>query len=192
MTESWKQWEGQLIDQAFPLHEYLGGDEGRAVFLTEYGEPAPQKAAIKVILGNPENTESQLHRWEVAANLSHPHLVRIFTMGRAQLGGVPLIYLVTEYADENLADVIANRPLTAEEARDMLDPTLSALAYTHSQGFAHGHLKPSNIMGVSGSLRISSDGLSQIGACGPTNPDAYTPPELYGNSPAGDVWSLGL
>jgi TonB family protein len=193
MTQSWKQFEGQRINETFPLHRYLGGEGNHAVFLTEYGEPAPQKAAIKIILGDPERTDLQLHRWNLVANLSHPHLMRILTMGRSHLSDDPLIYLLMEYADESLSEVIPTRPLTAEEMREMLKPALSALAYVHGNGFFHGHLKPANILAVDGRLEISSDNLCRIGdTSGSRTPDAYTPPEIEGISPAGDVWSLGV
>jgi TonB family protein len=193
MTRSWQQYEGQRINETFPLHRYLGGEGNYAVFLTEYGEPAPRQAAIKIILEDPERTDAQLHRWSLVANLSHPNLIRIFTMGRSNLGDEPLIYLLMEYANENLSDVIATRPLTAEEAREMLKPALSALTYVHGHGFWHGHLKPANILAVDGQLKISSDNLCRIGdMSGSRTPDAYTPPEIEGTSPAGDVWSLGV
>jgi TonB family protein len=192
MTRSWKQYEGQRISETFPLHRYLGGEGNHAVFLTEYGEPAPQKAAIKIILGD-ERTDLQLHRWNLVANLAHPHLTRIIAMGRSHLSDEPLIYLLMEYANENLAEVIPTRPLTAEEAREMLKPALSVLAYVHDHGFLHGHLKPANILAVDGRLEISSDDLCRIeDARGSRTPDAYTPPEIEGISPAGDVWSLGM
>ena len=193
MTRSWQQYEGQRINETFPLHRYLGGEGNYAVFLTEYGEPAPRQAAIKIILEDPERTDAQLHRWNLVAPLSHPNLIRIFTMGRSNLGDEPLIYLLMEYANENLSDVIATRPLTAEEAREMLKPALSALMYVHGHGFWHGHLKPANILAVNGRLEISSDNLCRIGdPSGSRTPDAYTPPEIEGISPAGDVWSLGV
>jgi serine/threonine protein kinase len=193
MTRSWNQFEGQRISEAFPLHQYLGGDGNHAVFLTEYGESETQKAAIKIVLGDADRTDPQLHRWSLVANLSHPHLIRILTMGRSHLSDEPLIYLVMEYANENLSQVIPTRPLTAEEARELLKPVVSALAYVHAQGFWHGHVKPANILAVDGRLEISSDNLCRIGDIdGSKTPDAYTPPEIEGLSPAGDVWSLGM
>jgi serine/threonine protein kinase len=193
MTRSWKQFEGQRISGTFPLHQYLGGEGNHAVFLTEYGESETQKAAIKIVLGDAERTDPQLHRWSLAANLSHPHLIRILTMGRSHLGDEPLIYLVMEYADENLSRVIPARPLTAEEAREMLRPVLKALAYVHGHGFLHGHVKPANILAVDGRLEISSDNLCRtLDTSGSRTPDAYTPPNMEGISPAADVWSLGM
>ena len=50
MAGDWKDWEDQLVDGKFCLRQYLGGYEHSAVFLTDYGEPEPQKAAIKAEL----------------------------------------------------------------------------------------------------------------------------------------------
>jgi TonB family protein len=191
MTEYWKQWEGQVIADAFPLQQYLGGEGDQAVFLTKYSQPASQKAAIKIVIGTPAEREAQLSRWSLAAKLVHPNLLRIYTMGRAQVGDSPLVYLVMEYADESLAQVIPVRPLSTEEARLMLDPTLSVLAYLHGQGLVHGHLKPGKIMATGECLKISSAALSLAGEQSPLIADAYTAPEATA-SPAGDVWSLGI
>jgi len=84
-------------------------------------------------------------------------------MGRCQLDGMELLYVVMEYAEENLSQVLAQRPLTPPEARDMLEPVLDTLAFIHRKGFVHGHVKPTNIMAVNNQLKISSDGLCRIG-----------------------------
>jgi TonB family protein len=182
MKVFWQQCEGQIID-GFPLHQYLGGGEDQAVFLTEYGGETPRKAAIKLTHADPESTESHLRRWRLASELSHPNLMGLYERGTwqlnlGQLNKVPLLYVVMEYADEDLSQVIPERALTVEEAKEVLEPALSALAYLHSSGFVHGHLKPSNFMAIDGRLKISSDGVSQICAGSLT--------------PADDVWSLGM
>src|SRR5262249_39052751 len=88
------------------------------------------------------------------------------------------------------------RPLTPAEAREMLEPVLDALAFVHGKGFAHGHLKPANIMAVGDQLKVSSDGLCRTGQLSgpPEKPSVDDPPEIAckGFSPAGDVWSLGM
>jgi TonB family protein len=99
-----------------------------------------------------------------------------------------------EYAEENLSQV--DRPLTTEEATDMLEGALPALAYLHGKQFAHGHLKPSNILAIDDRLKLSSDTIRPTGEWS-RNLDAqdrYGPPEILveGASSAGDVWSLGI
>ena len=112
------------------------------MFLTEYDQPEPQDAAIKLVAVDSANAELQLSRWRLGADLSHPHLIRIFEMGRGQLGNIGLFYVVMEYAEENLSQVLRHRALTPAEAYDMLDPAVDALAYLHGKGLVHGHLKP--------------------------------------------------
>jgi TonB family protein len=196
MTEAWKHWEGQVLNGEFHLRQYLGASEHSAVFLTEHWERGLQKAAIKLIPADPGNAELQLSRWRLAGKLSHPHLIRLFQMGRCQLGNRELLYLVMEYGEVDLSQILPDRPLTPAEARDTLKPTLDALAYVHGKGFVHGHIKPANIMGVDDQLKLSSDGLCRMGESsgGLGTPGVYDPPEAASGtiSPAGDVWSLGM
>ena len=196
MAEAWKQWEGQVVNAEFHLRRYLGGSEHNAVFLMEHGERELQKAAIKFIPADPANAERQLARWRLAARLSHPHLIRLYQMGRCRLGNMALLYVVMEYAEEDLSQILPHRPLTPAEAREMLEPALDALAYVHSQGFVYGHMKPANIMAVGDQLKLSSDGLCRMGESRASweKPGVYDPPEAASGitSPAGDVWSLGM
>jgi TonB family protein len=203
MPDTWKQWEGQVVDGKFPLLRYLGGSEHSAVFLTERREGERLlKAAIKLIPADRENGELQLSRWRRAAELSHPHLISLFEAGRCELGNTPMLYVVMECAEENLAQVLPDRALTPAEAREMLKSVLDVLAYLHGKGFVHGHIKPANIMANGDLLKVSSDGLRRAGESfdGPGRPGAYDPPEnaraaipvAAAMSPAGDVWSLGM
>jgi TonB family protein len=196
MIEAWKQWEGQVVNGEFYLRQYLGGSKNSAVFLTEQGEREPQKAAIKLLAAPPEESELQLFGWELAAKLSHPHLIRLFQMGRCQLGNVEMLYVVMEYAEENLSQLLLHQPLTPQDARDMLEPVLDALAYVHGKGFVHAHIKPTNIMGVEDRLKISTDGIFRMGESrgGLEKPSVYDAPEMAGGwiSAAADVWSLGM
>jgi TonB family protein len=196
MTGAWKQWEGQVVNGEFYLRQYLGGSENSAVFLADQSEREPQKAAIKLLLAPQEISGLQLSQWERVAKLSHPHLIRLFQMGRCQLGNMGLLYVVMEYAEENLSQILPDRPLTPAEAREMLEPALDALAYVHGEGFLHGHIKPANIMAVEDQVKISSDGLCRMyeSTGGLGKPSIYDAPEMAGGevSPAADVWSLGM
>ncbi len=175
-TELWKQCAGQVVDGVFPLQQYLGGNANAVVYLTEFGG---QKAAIKLVRADPKSAEPQLARWQAAATLSHPHLIKLLKSGRCQVAGGAAIYVVNEYVEEDLSQVLPERPLTTDELREMLDPLVSALAYLHSQGWVHGHLKSSNIMAIGDQLKISCDGVSRAG-------------ESKTAVPAEDVWALGL
>src|SRR5580704_14565761 len=196
MTEDSKQWEGQIVDRIFPLRQYLGGSDHSAVFLTEYGSGEPQKAAIKLFAAEAATAELQLSNWEFAGQLSHANLLRLFRSGRCRLGDNDLLYLVMEYAEEDLSQILPQRALTPEETRDMLSPVLDALEYLHGRGFVHGDLKPANILATGDHLKLSSDASSRIGASLSVlgRDGAYDPPEASGGmlTPAADVWSLGM
>jgi TonB family protein len=99
-----------------------------------------------------------------------------------------------EAADEILSHVIAERPLTAGEAREMLTPVLGAISYLHGRGLVHGRIKPGNIMSAGEQLKVSSDGLRRAGEAPSLGVrSAYDPPEMGERqvSPAADVWAIG-
>ncbi len=197
MEKPWNDWEGQVINGEYQLERFLGGSDRAGVFLTEHG---PRKAAIKLMpvdpTGDASATERELARLNAAAKLSHPHLLPILKTGRAKLDDVELLFVVMQYAEEDLAQILPSRALTPGEARDLLDPTLEALAYLRDEGFVHGRLKPANIMAVGDQLKLSSDSISRIGEPSATGdgPSEYDAPEIARGErlATSDVWSLGV
>src|SRR6266513_596514 len=63
MSFSWKQYEGQVINNTFPLQRYLGGSSESAVFLTQLAGPQSSKAVLKLI---PEGASVDLHSFPLA------------------------------------------------------------------------------------------------------------------------------
>lgn len=194
---AWRTLEGNTIDGKFPLRQWLGGTDLSAVFLTErllLGVTGAQRAAIKLIpaTGDPAD---QLARWAAAAQLSHPHLIRIFDSGRCQIDGERYLYVVTEFADEDLSQILPQRPLTPGEASDMLPPLLDALSYLHAKGYVHGHVRPTNVLAVGDQLKLTSDQLVRISANASEQRrrDIFDAPETAAGifSPESDVWSVG-
>jgi len=193
---SWKSWEGRVVDGRFPLRQWLGGSDHSAVFLTDLRGPDSPKAAIKLIAAVGHDADRKLSRWRAAAKLSHAHLIRLFEMGRTQIENTPLLYLVMECAEEDLSQILPQRPLTTEEAAELLPPALDALSHLHEKGFVHGHLAPSNVHAVDNQLKLSVDRAAPVGEPSDKTwqPDAYDAPETATEprSPAADMWSLGV
>ena len=196
MIEARRYLQGQVVDGRFPLIQYLGGTEHSGVFLTECADSENHRAAIKLIDAPPGNAEPQLTRWRLAARFSHPHLLRLFDAGRCTVEKAGMLYVVMEYAEENLAEILTQRPLSPSETKEMLAPMLDALGYIHGKGFVHGHIQPSNILAIGDQLKLSSDRICRIGELGERrNGNArYCAPECAAGelSTAGDVWSLGV
>ncbi|MGA8441628.1 MAG: TonB family protein [Candidatus Sulfotelmatobacter sp.] len=193
-----KKWEGRVLDRRFPLRQWLGGSPHSAVFLTKRGLNGSEKAVIKLISAKSDAAErgkqdAQLRRWADIAKLSHPHLMRLFESGRGCIDDTNLLYVVMEYAEENLAQVLLQRPLAPEEVEEMLPPTVDALIFLHHAGYVHGRVKPTNIMAVDNQLRISTDNLRKTGEPAERETSVYDAPEVgaSGVSPLADVWSLG-
>jgi Protein kinase domain len=193
MRDDWKEFEGQVFNK-FPLQRFLGSTSSTAVFLTQ--SPPPEQKGIAIKLINPAKVEFQLSVLLRASKLNHPNLLRLLPGGCSQLGGMNLVFVVMEYAEKNLGQGLPDRPLSENEASEMLRPLLDALTYIHSKGFAHSHIKPSNIMAVGDQLKLSSDTVLPVGEPRPTyRPlDVYAAPEAGSApvAPSSDVWSLGV
>ena len=196
MSEVWTRWQGYVINDVFPLGRFLGCSDHSGVFLTRSAAPGPSEVAIKLVPTNRALAELQLPRWKKAGSLAHPHLLGLLQWGGCHLEGLPYVYVVMEYADQTLAQLLQHRALTDDEVREMLRPTLEMLAFLHSQDLVQGQLKPANILVVGDRLKLASDTIRRVGkgSISLNAPTAYDPPEVRhgSNSAAGDIWALGV
>ena len=189
-------WVGRVIDGRFTLLQWLGGSARSSVFLTELPGPQARKAAIKLIEDNGKDAEAHMAGWAATRPLSHPNLMRLVLTGRCESGDTPVLYAVSEYANEVLSEILPERALTPAEAKEMLLPVVDALFYLHGKGLVHGHLKPSNLLVVDDRLKLSGDSLQRVGeAVKQASPQSiYDAPEAAGGaiSPTADLWGLGV
>ena len=195
VSESWKQWEGRTVAEKFSLQNYLGGAHDSAVFVTSIQGVGgdSETVAIKLIYADRAEPEKQLKRWKSARELNHPNLIRVFEVGNCEIDGVSFLYVVEEWAEENLSQILPERALTPDETREMLLPILGALQYLHDRGLIHGHIKPSNILAIGNQIKLSND--STVGEKGTSRPtgNIYDPPEAASGavSNSADVWQVG-
>ncbi|MFY9647102.1 MAG: protein kinase [Terriglobales bacterium] len=194
MSETVKRWEGRTVDEKYQLRRYLGNSDHSAVFLTltPHAAAGSEKAALKLIPADAD-ADRQLERWNGAGQLNHSNLLRILDSGR---DGAALLYVVEELAEENLAQILPERALTAEEAHVTLPPVLLALQFVHEKGYVHGRIQPSNILAIGDHVKLSSDSLTALGDSprSPKTLSPYDPPEAGKGeiSEAGDVWQFGM
>src|SRR5215468_7176917 len=194
--ETWKSWEGRIVEGKFPLRQWLGGSDHSAVFLTELPNLPSQKIAIKLIPVEAGKTEAHLSHLLLTKKLSHPHLIRTFESGSCRLDGSQFLYVLMECADDDLSRILPERALEPKEVSDLLPPVLDALSYLHKNGFVHGRVTPANVLAVGDQLKLSSDQATAV-----TEPDGehrrrdvYDAPETAAGivSPASDIWSVGV
>jgi serine/threonine protein kinase len=193
MTD-WTRWESLVINGVFPLRHFLSRSNHSVVFLTESQAQNVPDAAIKLI-PEPPLAEAQLSHWRAIAALSHPHLIRLFDAGHCELGGHPFLFVVMEYAEQTLAQILPHRPLSVREVREMLPPALDALAFLHGKNLVQGQVKPPNFLVVGDQLKLASDTVRPSGesTAGIAESSPYDPPEANtgGISAAADIWGLG-
>jgi Protein kinase domain len=192
---NWSGWVSAVVNGAYPLRRLLNGSEHSAVFVTEFKGRADPDAALKIIPIE-RITLAQLSHWKSATGLIHPHLIQLLDAGLCQLGGHQFLFVVMEYAEQTLSQVLRQRALTPDEVRELLPPTLEALTFLHGKGLVHANLKPANVLVVGDQLKLSSDSVRPAGAprVGVAAPSLYDPPEADHASCAspGDIWGLGI
>lgn len=196
MSDAWASWQGHVLNGAFRLRRYLGCSDHSAVFLSEFTARAGAEVALKLVPAVAARPGSQLAEWRAAAALAHPHLIRLLGTGECQVNERAYWYVVMEPADQSLAQLLTQRPLTEEEAREMLQPALAALGFLHSRNLVQGQMKPANLLAVGDQLKLASDSVGPIrdAGTGRNTVSVYDPPEAQDGSysTAGDVWGLGV
>ena len=167
-----------------------------------------RRVAVKVL--RPELAESIggarfLREIEIAAQLTHPHILPLHDSGEA--GG--FLYYVMPYVDgETLrAKLLRDGALPAADAARYMREVADALAYAHAQGLVHRDIKPENVMlsgrhamvmdfGVAKAVSDAADreGLTTVGMTLGT--PAYMAPEQAVADPKidhrADIYALGI
>jgi TonB family protein len=164
----WKNFEGQLLDGKYPLMRYVSGDASRALFLIGFAS-----SAVRIRRADAAVAAGWVERWNRVKLLNHPHLLEIDAAGASVIAGESVAYAVMEHGDENLAEILRDRPLSPDEALELLRQVASTLEDLHAQGMAHGDLKASNIFATGNTVKLSSESVGE-------------------GDPAGDVRALGL
>ncbi|MCR4340288.1 MAG: serine/threonine protein kinase, partial [Gemmatimonadaceae bacterium] len=85
-----------------------------------------------------------LREAETSAQLSHPNIVPIYTVGEE---GNLVFFIMAYIGGDNLAKLIHDRgPLDPTEVRRILREVAEALQYAHSRKVVHRDIKPDNIL----------------------------------------------
>ncbi len=188
----------------YALERELGHGGMATVYLARdlrHGRPV----AIKVL--RPEiaatlGPERFLREIELAARLTHPHILPLHDSGQA---GGSLYYVMPYIEGESLRDRLEREgPLPLEEALRITREVASALGYAHSHDVVHRDIKPENILLSGGEAVVADFGIARAitQAAGtrltetgiPVGTPAYMSPEqASGGGPIdgrSDVYSL--
>ena len=150
----------------------------------------------------PEVRVRFLQEARMAARLSHPHIVPIYTV---EEHGDLVCYVMAYIAGQTLAEKVrADGPLAAAAVGRLVQEVAWALAYAHQHGVIHRDVKPENILLERGSGRalVTDFGIARLTDALPVTPAERvmgTPrlvsPEQAAGEPLdgrSDLYSLGV
>src|SRR2546425_2210445 len=96
---------------------------------------------------------------QIAAQLSHPHIVPLFEAGDAD--GI-LFYVMGYVEGESLQDRLAREgALPLEESVRLIAEVADALAYAHEHGVIHRDIKPANVLLARGHALVADFGIAK-------------------------------
>ena len=157
--------------------EHLGKGGMGEVYLAE-DVRLHRPVALKMLRGDVQaDGEAQarlLREARAAAALSHPGIAVVYEIDEVDRGDGPVRFIAMEYvAGETLAEHVRRRPVSLDEALDMVSRLAEALGEAHARGVVHRDVKPSNVMVTpDGRLKILDFGLAKQHVFG--DPDGQT------------------
>ena len=122
-----------------------------------------RRVALKVLLpelGQALGAERFLHEIEIAAQLTHPHILPLHDSGDAD----GLLFYVMPYLEgESLRERLdRERQLRVDDALGIVKDVASALSYAHARGIVHRDIKPENVLFASGHAVVSDFGIARL------------------------------
>jgi len=132
------------------------GRGGMGVVFKARQKSLDRLVAVKMILRGELASAADVTRFraeaESAARVNHQHIVPVYDVGEYE--GQPFFSM--KYVEgTTLAKRLADGPLPAREAAELLVPVCRAIAEAHRNGLLHRDLKPSNIL-------IDHDGVAYV------------------------------
>jgi non-specific serine/threonine protein kinase len=132
-----------------------------------------RSVAIKVLkpdLAASVGADRFLREIEIAARLSHPHILPLFDSGAA---GDLLYYVMPLVTGESLrARLSKERQLPVDDALRLTREIASALGFAHQQGIVHRDIKPENILLADGIALVADFGIARALRSSRANGDA--------------------
>ncbi|MDD4169078.1 MAG: Stk1 family PASTA domain-containing Ser/Thr kinase [Desulfotomaculaceae bacterium] len=195
---------GKLLGNRYEILEQLGGG-GMAIVYKGRDTVLNRLVTIKVLRPEFTSDDDFVHRFrreaQAVASLSHPNIVSIYDVGRADA----VDYLVMEYVEgDNLKNLIRSQgTLDSDRAIQIARQVSDALEHAHGNNIVHRDVKPQNILITSGGrAKLTDFGIARgATAATLTQTDSIvgsvhylSPEQARGETvgPQSDIYSLGV
>jgi len=206
--DSSAQWRSIRLPMTIGDYDLLEevGRGGMGVVFRARQRSLDREVAIKMILRGRLASDSDMQRFlaeaAATASLEHPGIVPVYEVG--DIEGRPF-FSMKMIEGKTLAQRVADGPMNARQACEMIASVAEAVGVAHAAGILHRDIKPSNILfGVGGRPMLTDFGLAKtIGTKADltrsgvlVGTPAYMSPEQAGGrrkdvGVASDVYSLG-
>jgi eukaryotic-like serine/threonine-protein kinase len=159
--------EQRLLGGRYELDEVVGRGGMAEVYRARdlrLGRTVAVKTLRADMVGDPAFRERFRREAQSAASLNHPLIIAVYDTGEDVTGGVPVPYIVMEYADgRTLVEVLGEGGrLPPGRAVEIADGVLRALDYSHRNGIVHRDIKPSNVMVTGqGDVKVMDFGIAR-------------------------------
>lgn len=166
---------GTALSGRYVIERELGRGGMATVFLARDLRHA-RAVAVKVMMRDlvaPAGAERFLHEIQVAARLTHPHVLGVHDSGEAY----GLLYYVMPYVDGETLRARLGREgaLPLASAMRLLRELADALAYAHARGVVHRDLKPENVLLSGGHAVVADFGIAKAVAAATQQTGADAP-----------------
>jgi hypothetical protein len=191
----WVTLRGRTLDGGYELGDVLESKDSVAHLRVRVLGDSALAAYVSVYLAEGMAATEQLQVWQDLRSLKHPNLKTPLSSGRLKIGGQSAIYVVCSMPDETLAEILGDRGISEEEAKELLRCLGQGLFYLHSHGFAHGGVSPEMTVAVGDAIQLSTECTRRINAVPKLEVVApyYIAPEVTtaNVSMMADIWCLG-
>jgi serine/threonine-protein kinase len=151
----------QALADRYALERPIGKGGMATVYLAREAHPR-RRVAIKVLnpaVGDVIGRERFIREVEIASQLSHPHVVPIFSTG--DVNGL-LYYVMPYVSGQSLRDkLVAEGALPFAEAIHITHDIADALIYAHGVGIVHRDIKPENVLLSGGHALVADFGIAR-------------------------------
>ncbi|HET9294500.1 MAG TPA: protein kinase [Gemmatimonadales bacterium] len=142
--------------------ERVLGEGGMATVYLAQDQKHHRKVAVKVMrpeLAATLGADRFLREVQVAAQLSHPHILPMYDSGEAD----GLLYYVMPYVEGETLKERREKDgrMRVEAALRLAREVADALAYAHARGIVHRDIKPGNILLQSGHALVADFGIAR-------------------------------